>query len=457
MDKRITTLSLRTSPRRPGADSGEVNSPIPRVATEPLFPVPVMRGPRYKWVMVALLVGVGAFNYCDRAAISSVLPLVRADLGMSNLELAGIGSFFLWAYALASPLGGLLADRESRSRIIVWSLAGESVLTLATGLVTGGAFAGYIGNHFGWRVGFVSLGVAGLLLAVAAQCLLHDSAPVAARRVRAPSAPVIAGIGELIRTPSCLIIILAGVVSAAGNNIFMNWFPLYFAETYRMSLPRASFAGTFVLYGAGMVGLITGSLFSDRIGGRRPRRRMVIAFVSTFLATPFLAVFVSPRPGLILLNACIFLFSFLLNFGDSNTSPLICDLLPPKLRSTAFGFQNSANCVAGGIGVMLARHRGFLGALPDGTGAAGRVDRPFRGGRLRGGRLRGGRIHGPGLRRFARPFSYRRPGVGDAAPDGAAALQPLCHAVREEDRRPIAPIRLSRRHPLPRPGPPGPR
>ena len=357
--------------------------------------------------LVALLIVIGAVNYCDRAAISSVLPLVRSDLRMSNLELAEIGSFFLWAYAMASPVGGLLADRESRSRLIVWSLVAESVLTLLTGFVTsahqllfvrvilgfveaaylpaamaliadyhssqtrataigfhtaglslglvaGGAAAGYIGKHYGWQIGFVLLGAAGLALAVAAQLVLRDATPAGARRLRAPNPPLLAGIVALIRTPSCLVIILAGMASAVGNNIFLNWFPLYFTETYRMSLPRASLAGTFVLHGAGVIGLVAGSVFSDRFAGLMPRRRMLILIVSTFLATPFLLVFFSLRPGLVLLNFCIFMFSFLHKFGDSNTAPLICDLLPPKLRSTAFGFQNSANCVAGGIGVLIA-------------------------------------------------------------------------------------------------------
>lgn len=365
------------------------------------------RGPTYKWWLVALLVGVGAFNYCDRAAIASVLPLVRADLKMSDVELAGIGSCFLWAYGLASPLGGLLADRQSRSRLIVLTLVAESLLTLATGLVTnahqllfvrallglveafyipaataliadyhfsatrakaigfhnaglelglivGGAAAGFIGNRYGWRIGFVSLGLAGMLFAALAQVGLSDRTPPAGRLPGAPRPPVLAGLAVVLRSPSSLLIILAGVMTGIGNNIFMNWFPLYFTETYRMSLARASFSGTFVLYSSGMAGIVLGSMFSDRFAGHLPRRRLLIAIVATLLSSPFLLVFVSARPGLILLNACIFCFSFLLYFGDCNTTPLLCDLLPNRVRSTAFGFQNAANCVTGGVGVLIA-------------------------------------------------------------------------------------------------------
>jgi MFS family permease len=365
------------------------------------------KGPAYKWWLVALLVGVGAFNYCDRAAIASVLPLLRADLKMSDVELAGIGSCFLWAYGLASPLGGLLADRNSRSRLIVITLVAGSLLTLATGLVTsahqllvvrtllglveafyipaavaliadyhfsntrakaigfhnaglvlglivGGAAAGFVGNHYGWRIGFISLGVSGMLFAVVAQVGLCDRTPPAGRLPGTPRPPILAGLAVVLRSPSSLLIILGGVMTSIGNNIFMSWFPLYFTETYRMGLARASLAGTFVLYSSGMAGIVLGSMFSDRFAGHLPRRRLIIAFVATLLSAPFLLVFVSARPGLILLNACIFCFSFLLYFGDCNTTPLLCDLLPNRVRSTAFGFQNAANCVTGGLGVLIA-------------------------------------------------------------------------------------------------------
>ena len=45
---------------------------------------------------------------------------------------------------------------------------------LSVGLVAGGAGAGYAGDHFGWRFGFVFLGCVGLGLAVLARAVLRD-------------------------------------------------------------------------------------------------------------------------------------------------------------------------------------------------------------------------------------------------------------------------------------------
>ncbi len=369
--------------------------------------------------MVALLVLIGALNYCDRSAIASVLPMLKSDLMMSDLQQAGIGTFFLWAYGIASPFGGILADRESRSRVVVWSLVGASALTLVTGLVAstgqllfvrvllgffaaaylpagmaliadyhgsstrgtaiglhtaglslglvaGGAAAGYIGNHWGWRPGFFLLGGIGLAVAVFAQFYLRDAVPVAARARRPAAPPLLAGLASLACNRSYLIMILAGLIAAVGNNIFANWFPLYFSENYHMSLARAGVAGTLVINGAGVLGLVVGSMVSDRLARRMPERRLMIRIVTGLISMPFLFIFFSTQPELMMLHGCVFGYSFFHKVGDSNESPLVCDLLPPKLRSTAFGTQNSANCLAGGVGVALAgwlKSRAGLGAV----------------------------------------------------------------------------------------------
>jgi len=361
----------------------------------------------YKWYVVALLFSVGALNYGDRTAISSVFPLLRDEFNASDVELGAIGTVFLWCYAIASPLAGSIADRVSRKRAIVFSLTAWSVITLITGFVTsmgqilisraflgfaeaaylpaaialiadyhssktrataigfhtagltfgliaGGAGAGYLGEHFGWRLGFIILGISGLVLAVVAQLTLRDRPVDPSEPVREKSAPPIwQSVVTLVSIPSCLIIFTEAMILAVGTWIFLNWLPLYFKETYNMSLAGAGFAGTGMLQGAATLGVVAGGYLSDAVAGDRPRRRMLLQTICYALSAPFLLAFLF-QPQLAVLNTCIFLFSFISRVGLTNETPLLCDLLAPRLRSTAIGLMNALNCFAGGIGIMTA-------------------------------------------------------------------------------------------------------
>ena len=64
-----------------------------------------------------------------------MLPLIKTDLGMSDVMMGAIGSAFLWVYAICSPASGLIGDRLPRGRVIVWTLVAWSVVTLATAWV----------------------------------------------------------------------------------------------------------------------------------------------------------------------------------------------------------------------------------------------------------------------------------------------------------------------------------
>ncbi len=353
----------------------------------------------YRWKLVALLFVIGGLNYGDRTAISSVFPLLRVDLGTSDVALAAIGSFFLWAYAFGSPLAGSLADRFSRANIIVASLAAWSLIMAATGLaastnqllltrvllgfaecaylpaavgliadyhepktrgaaigihiaglnfgmIAGGTGAGFLAEHFGWRVVFFVLGGAGLALAAFAKSILLD--------LKIPKAPVDKpNFAALFRIPSFLIVLAEGMIVSIGVWIFLNWLPLFFSETYSMSLTRAGFLGTFPLQAASTLGFLSGGFISDRFARKELRRRMLYQSICYLISAPFLLVFLV-NPSAVLLAAAIFAFAIFRTMGVGNENTITCDLLPPNLRSTAIGMCNALNCLAGGIGVLVA-------------------------------------------------------------------------------------------------------
>jgi len=368
-------------------------------------------GHNRRWHVVAVLFVIACLNYADRTAISAVFPLLRNELGVSDVGLAAIGSFFLWTYGLASPFAGRLADRVSRSNMVVFSLVAWSVITLVTGLVAnlnqllltrvllglaecaylpaavaliadhhsaetratamgvhlaglnfglvaGGALAGYLGEHYGWRTGFLILGAAGLVLAVIARFVLCDVSSPAERRAAETGLSIGQTIKQVLMVRSVLVVLIESTVIAVGIWMFFNWLPLYFRETFQMSLTGAGFSGTFMLQMAATIGVTMGGYFSDRIAGKHLQRRMLFQALCYLGATPFLLAFLgSPSYGFI--STCIFSFAFLRSVGASNEHAIVCDLLPANLRSTAVGLQNSANCMAGGIGILIA---GYLKA-----------------------------------------------------------------------------------------------
>ncbi len=376
----------------------------------------------YRWRLVALLFTIACLNYADRTAISSVLPLLRAELGMSDVALGAIGSFFLWSYAAGSPFAGILADRVSRSRLIVFSLAAWSLVTAATGLVqsagqllgmrtllglaecaylpasialiadyhrsttratamsihvaglnfglvAGGVLAGYVGDHFGWRPSFLVLGCTGLLLAYAAHRLLRDAPELgedAAREgdVKKPSLPPLQAIAELARIPSYWILLMEAMLISIGVWMFFQWLPLYFQETFHMSLTGAGFSGTFLLQIAATVGTLAGGYFSDRAARGGAARRMLLQSLCYFAATPFLLVFFG-KPQFVLLNICVFGYSLFKTLGAANENAVVCDLLAARLRATGIGLMNTLNTLAGGAGILIA------GYMKAGSGLGG--------------------------------------------------------------------------------------
>lgn len=358
-----------------------------------------------RWQAAGFLALAAALNYADRSAISSVLPALRADFALSDVQLGLLGSIFLWSYALGSPFAGAMADRWPRPRMVIlslvlWSgitalmgaangfvmlltlrfmlgLAESLYLPAATalladhhgpatrgkamsihsvglnfGVVLGGAFAGYSADHFGWRLGFWVLGLTGIVIAFAARRFLSEGPQVVTR-----TAVVRPSVGEawryLARVPSYHVLIAKAMLAGVGIWVFFNWLPLFFRETFQMSLGGAGFAGTFMLQISTVIGIAAGGWISDRAAGRGVRHRMLIQGLSYLAAAPFLLLFLG-QPSFAVVTAAVSFFSLFRGLGQANENPIICEVIPVQFRSTAVGLMNTCATAAGGAGVLLA-------------------------------------------------------------------------------------------------------
>lgn len=187
-----------------------------------------MNNKNYRWVVVGLLWLVCFFNYADRQAIFSVFTPIQKEMGLTDLQLSWVGAAFMYVYALAGPLAGIIGDRFSRKFLIIGGLVFWSVVTLGTALATdywhlllvralegfgeafyfpasmaliadyhdtagtksramgihqssvyagtiaGGAVSGYMADHYTWRSSFVLFGSLGVLLGIVLLAALKE-------------------------------------------------------------------------------------------------------------------------------------------------------------------------------------------------------------------------------------------------------------------------------------------
>lgn len=241
---------------------------------------------------------------------------------------------------------------RSRATAMAVHLSGFSM-----GVVLGGTMAGYLGDRYGWRFSMLVLGALGLPLAGICKSTLRGRSSVdetsrAAENV--PGLPFTAILSRLFKTPSCWMLLVEAMLLATGTWILANWLPLYLAETFKMSLEGAGFAGTFPLQAG--AGVLAGGYFSDRVARTSVRRRMLLHGLCYLAGAPLLLAFaVSSNYQLIL--AAVFGYAVLRAIGGANANPLLCDLLPKNCWSTAIGLMNTSNTLIGGAGIFMA---GFL-------------------------------------------------------------------------------------------------
>jgi len=364
--------------------------------------------PGFEWILVATVFLVSAINYADRSSITALFPLLKRDLGFNDVGLGAIGSLFLWSYAFASPVSGYVGDRFDRGRIIVWSLAGWSLITLVSGLVAaqwqllsmrfllglvesmylpaamalvaqhhppktratalalmglgnyaglmgGGAIGGYLGGLYGWRAPLCVLGLVGIILAPVCYFILCARDKTAGDVSTAAAEPLsfIDAARRLLGIPSFVILAIAGVLTSIGAWIFINWLPLYFKESFSMSLAAAGFLGSSLVPIGAAVSQTLGGPVSDLLARRGPQYRMLMQAVLIGCAAPTLLVFVVTHNRTAIIAALI-LYSVFRSCGDLNMIPLIFDLAGKDKASTAFGITNMVNSIAGGLGIFVA-------------------------------------------------------------------------------------------------------
>jgi MFS family permease len=333
----------RLSVFSPPADPSETGSSPRRVSAR-------------EWVVVALLVLSVVINYIDRSDLSMAAPVMQKQFALSPVQLGSLLAAFFWTYSLLQITGivGWMTDRFSAGWVILWGYLLWSLATMATGLTAGfaslflwrlllgagesvaypcysqifatmpqqyrgranafidagtklgpalGAFVGGILLvHFGWRMLFVILGVAGLVWVLPWWSTMPRTSVVSLKQ-HVPAA----SIGRICRLSSAWGTFIGHF---CGNYFFyflLAWLPEFAVREDHLSLRAMSRLTSLVFLIIALSTLLAGWI-SDRLIARggsasRVRRSMVaggLLVASSLMAFLFVAHHAREGLGLLL-------------------------------------------------------------------------------------------------------------------------------------------------------------
>lgn len=356
------------------------------------------------WLVVGLLWGVGCLNYIDRVMLNTMRDSIKAAVPMRDDQFGLLTTAFLVVYGILSPVGGWFADRFSRSRIIIFSLAVWSLVTwitsyastfnelLATRAIMGvseacyipaalaliadyhqgatrsfatgihmsglyaglalGAMGGWVAEHHGWSASFFSFGCIGVVYAVVLALLLRDvpgahSTNTSSEPVRFTDAMLTLGRSR----PFWLVTLQWGMLSFAGWG-FITWMPTFMQERHHLTQTAAGFTATAYTQVAAFVGVLLGGAWADRWSRTQLRGRVWVPMIVLSLAAPF--VFLTAQTGVMWI-AIAGLIAFGLGRGcmDANMMPVLCQVSDPRHRATGYGILNFMGCTIGGVSAYL--------------------------------------------------------------------------------------------------------
>ncbi|WP_080055521.1 spinster family MFS transporter [Spirosoma aerolatum] len=360
----------------------------------------------FRWELLALLWLAFFLNQADRQIFSVVLPLIRKDLGLTDAELGLIASALVWTYGLLVPIAGFIGDRFSRRNILGFCLLFWSCATLMTGfcssvlqfivlrgvatgggeafyapsanallgetykesrsfalsihqtavyfgIILSGLIAGYIGEQYGWQKAFYVFGSLGVVLAFVFFSRIPRDSVKATVETRQP---ILAEMGEtariVIRKPTVIMLTLGFGCMVFVNVGYLTWMPSFLVDKFGMSLTDAGFSSLFYHHLGAFLGVLSGARIADHYAKVNPRSRLVVQALGLLLGAPFIyGISMSDTP--ILTYIALFLFGIFRGWYDSNIVASLYEVVPPKIRSSAYGLMLACAFLIGSIAPYL--------------------------------------------------------------------------------------------------------
>ncbi len=341
--------------------------------------------------------------YMTRFNFSAVIPLLRADLGISNTQAGGLMAFFFMTYTVFQLPAGYLGDRFGPRRVLTfgalvsiignlifsqgssygvlsiaqlingmgqamgWSSAVKMIVSwfprshrgTAIGLfatcVTGGSsvgirLSGFLGDHFGWRSSFIVPSLMMAAVALVFWILVRDHP----REKGLPDFEDEAQLEQRLDsdTRSRLAVVLTNRTLWVVALVYfcfvyvqfgcLVWIPSYLKEAYAMSVDRASTVSFFILL-PGMFASPVGGFLSDRFFGGR-RKPLIILGMAVLAGSTFLLSF---RLDIALAAILLATVGLMILLPDVLLAAYPSDILSRKLSATAMGFLATFTSTSG--------------------------------------------------------------------------------------------------------------
>jgi sugar phosphate permease len=356
---------------------------------------------------------ISFFNYADRQAIFSVFDRLRVEMSLSNTQLGLLGSAFAWVYGLGAPFAGAVVDRVRRKTAIlgglyIWSLIcaatalagrfrdlvwfraaeglgetfyypasvsmlsdyhGQATRSRALGLhqtsvyagtIAGGFFAGWIAERYDWRLSFVVFGTMGIILGVGLQHFVHEPRRGAAdEQTGAPPVSYREALGQLVRTPTAVLLLLAFLCANFVAMILLSWMPAFLKERFQMNLAMAGLTATAFPQLASLVGALLGGWLADWCRRRTAGGRMLIQAVGVLGGAPFVW-WCGQAQSKGELMAILTAWGLFKGLYDANIFAAVFDVIGPAARGRTVGLMNLFGWLGGGGAAPLV-----IGAISD--------------------------------------------------------------------------------------------
>lgn len=323
-----------------------ITSHSPGGPIDPDAPYPVSR--RYALIVFVMIFGLMLSDYLSRQVVNAVFPFLKADWNLSDFQLGSLVSVVSLTIGLASVPISFLADRYGRVKSItimalVWALAtiacgmaqsftalliartlvglGEAGYSGAGGAILAHAFpprlhatvmgaflaAGMIGSvfgvvlggiiaqTFGWQIAFLVIGAFALIFAILFPAVVRE--PPKDDLAVAVKVPVREVLGNLLKSPTLMLVALAGGCTMFAQASFIAWTPSYLNRYFELDPAKAA-AGTGVLIICISVGMILGGNLVDRLSRNDRANRLRIAMLYCLFSGLTLIAALSLQPGI---------------------------------------------------------------------------------------------------------------------------------------------------------------